>query len=249
MKRLYENSELWFSLLWIVGYCVLASVGDALSAKIGMDKIITLPILMILSLVASLFLWKNRMLEQYGFCKAKVSMSSLLYYIPLWILLTANLWFGVKMNASIGEAVCYILSMFCVGFLEELIFRGFLFHAMSKDNPKAAIIVSSVTFGIGHIINLINGSGAELIPNLLQVVYAMAAGFMFVMVYYRSKSLIPCILTHGLFNALSILCNDALLTTEQSILSCIMLSVISGGYATYLAFLWKETPKATNSPK
>ncbi len=244
MKRLYEKSELWFALLWIIGYCVLASVGDALSDQIGTDKIMTLPILILLSFVAFLFLRKNRMLEQYGFCKSKVSMSSLLYYIPLFILLTANLWFGVEMKTSAGEAVCYILSMLCVGFLEELIFRGFLFHAMAKDSLKAAIIVSSVTFGMGHIINLVNGSGAELLPNLLQVVYAMAAGFMFVMVYYRSKSLLPCILTHGLFNALSIFSNDALLTTEQSILSCILLSVISGGYAAYLAFSQKETSKS-----
>ena len=33
------------------------------------------------------------------------------------------------MNGSPLETVLYILSMFCVGFLEEMIFRGFLFNA------------------------------------------------------------------------------------------------------------------------
>ena len=49
--------------------------------------------------------------------------------------------------------------MLCVGFAEEVIFRGFLFRAMEKDNVKTAIIGSSVTFGLGHVLNLVNGSG------------------------------------------------------------------------------------------
>ncbi len=125
--------------------------------------------------------------------------------------------------------------MFCVGFLEEVIFRGLLFNAMRKDSRKAAVIVSSVTFGIGHIINLVNGSGAELLPNLLQVVYATAAGFMFVMMYLKTDSLIGCIAAHGLFNALSVFANEANATPKRRILSCVLLAVITGAYAVYLA--------------
>ena len=64
--------------------------------------------------------------------------------------------------------------MINVGFLEEIIFRGFLFKMMKKDNVKSAIIVSSITFGIGYIVNLLNG--ADFIPSLLQVFYAIAIG-------------------------------------------------------------------------
>ena len=128
--------------------------------------------------------------------------------------------------------------MFCVGFLEEIIFRGFLLLAMYKENPRAAVIVSSITFGIGHIINLVNGSGAELVPNLLQVIYATAAGFMFVMLFLRSGSLLVCILTHGIFNALSAFSADATALPMQ-ILSCVLLTLISAGYALWLAFLTK----------
>ena len=106
---------------------------------------------------------------------------------------------------------------------------------MRKDNLKAAIIVSSVTFGIGHIINLFNGSGAELLPNLLQVIYATAAGFMFVMIYLASDSLIVCIVSHGIFNSLSIFSNSVN-TIRYQIISCILLTVITGSYAIYLAF-------------
>ena len=159
----------------------------------------------------------------------------MLYYIPILIMLTANRWYGVTLNYGALETVLYILAMLCVGFLEEVIFRGLLFEAMRKENVKAAIIVSSVTFGIGHIINLINGSGAELLPNMLQVVYATAAGFMFVMMYYKSKSLLVCIAAHGIFNALSVFSNEANATSEIRILTAILLTVITGSYALYLA--------------
>lgn len=164
----------------------------------------------------------------------------MLYYIPLLVLLTANLWYGAAMNLSPLETVLYILSMFCVGFLEEMIFRGLLFKAMVKNGVRSAIIVSSVTFGIGHIVNLINGSGAELLPNLLQVVYAIAIGFAFVMIYCRTKSLLPCILTHGIFNGLSAFANEAAMTPQREIVSGILLAVIGGGYALYLGLAVKE---------
>ena len=155
-------------------------------------------------------------------------------------MLTANLWYGVTLNYGALETVLYILAMLCVGFLEEVIFRGLLFEAMRGDSVKAAIIVSSVTFGIGHIINLINGSGAELIPNLLQLVYATAAGFMFVMMYYKSKSLLVCIAVHGLFNALSVFANEANATAEMRITTAIFLTVITGLYALYLALSMRK---------
>ena len=80
-----------------------------------------------------------------------------------------------------------------------------------------------------------NGSGTELLPNLLQVIYAVAIGFMFVMIYYKTKSLLPCIITHGVFNSLSVFANEAALTSQKRIISCVVISVIAGGYALYIA--------------
>ncbi len=60
------------------------------------------------------------------------------------------------MNYSWFEMLCHICLMLCVGFIEEVIFRGLLFRAIAKDNVKTAIIISSITFGTGHLLNLIN---------------------------------------------------------------------------------------------
>ena len=239
LKKRYDKSKIWFAVAWIIAYCVLMSVGDTLSVWIGIDKSITLVIGVALSATLLLFLKKNGLFSDYGLCAPRVSARSMLYYVPIFIMLSANLWYGVTLNYGALETALYILAMLCVGFLEEVIFRGLLFEAMRKDNVKAAIIVSSVTFGIGHIINLINGSGAELLPNLLQVVYATAAGFMFVMMYYKSKSLVVCIIAHGVFNALSVFANEANATAEMRMLTAILLTVITGSYALYLAFSMK----------
>lgn len=237
MKKLYEKSEIWFAVVWIIVYCVLLSWGDNISASLGMINVATFPIALLLSVVLFLFLKRNDLLESYGLCKSKVPASRMLFYIPVLVMLTANLWYGVGIYVSPLEAVCYALTMLCVGFLEEVIFRGLLFNAMRKDGVKSAIIVSSLTFGIGHIVNLFNGSGAELLPNLLQVVYATVAGFMFVMIYYKTESLIVCIVAHGVFNALSVVVNEAAVTDVMRILSCVFLIVVCGGYGVYIAKL------------
>ena len=240
LKKLYTKSELWFAVAWIIAYVVLASTGDNISADLGIDKIVTLPILIAMSAILYFFVRKNDLTEKYGLCKPQLPAAKMLYYIPLLVLLTANLWYGVAMNMSPQETVLYVLSMFCVGFLEELIFRGLLFQAMAKDGVKSAIIVSSMTFGIGHIVNLVNGSGAELLPNLLQVMYAVAIGFAFVMIYWKTKSLLPCIIVHSVFNGLSAFANEAVMTPQRQIISGILLAVIAGGYALYLALAVKE---------
>ena len=239
LKKLYDKSKIWFAIVWIIAYCVLMSVGDSLSTMVGMEKTVTLAVGLLLSAALLLFLRKHALFEAYGICPSKVPARSMLFYLPVLLILTANLWYGVTVNYSAVETVLYILSMLCVGFLEEVIFRGLLFNAMRKDSLKAAVIVSSVTFGIGHIINLVNGSGAELLPNLLQIVYATAAGFMFVMIYLKTDSLIGCIAAHGLFNAISVFADESNVTTEMRMLTCALLTVITGGYAAYLAWTMK----------
>ena len=240
IKKLYKKSEIWFALTWIIIYVVLASTGDNISENIGILKIATLPILIILSIILFLFVKNNGLAKKYGLCKSEIPASKMLFYIPLIIIITTNLWYGVTINFSPLENVLYILSMLCVGFLEEMIFRGFLFNALVRDGVKSAIIISSVSFGIGHIVNLVNGSGAELLPTMLQVVYAIAIGFAFVMIYYKTKSLLPCILTHSILNSLSVFANEEIITPQKQIIFSILIALIAAGYALYIALAVKE---------
>lgn len=55
------------------------------------------------------------------------SAKKYLHFIPLVIIASINLFWGVQLNLTVIESVLYVVSMLCVGFLEEVIFRGFLF--------------------------------------------------------------------------------------------------------------------------
>ena len=133
------------------------------------------------------------------------------------------------------------MCVLCVGFLEEVIFRGLLFESIAKDNVKSAVIISSVTFGIGHVINLFNGSGMDLVDNLCQIVFAIAVGFLLVTIFYRGGSLLPCILVHSAINTLGTFANDMNLTTEMHLLHLATLIVIT---VAYTLILTRTLPKA-----
>jgi len=184
LNKLYRKSEIGFSIFWIIAYIVGSSMADQVSESIGITKSVTFAVHLIMSVVTFVWIRKNHLQREYGLCRPEAPASKFLYYIPLVMLVSCNVWFGLTWNMSVWESLFYMGSMVCVGFLEELIFRGFLFKAMSKDNVTAAIMVSSLTFGIGHIINLLNG--AQFLPTLLQIIYATAAGFLFTIIFLRA---------------------------------------------------------------
>lgn len=226
-----RKNELVFSLLWIVSYVVLFSIADAISDSIGIIKIITLPITVVLALIIVAFIRKDHLWEYYGVCRFKgIKWSRYIYFIPFVVIASSNLWNGITIRYSAFETVLFIASMLCVGFIEELIFRGFLFKAIAKKNIKAAVIVSSVTFGLGHIVNLLNG--AEVLPTILQIIYATAIGYLFTVFFVKSKNLIPCIVVHGIVNALSMFAT--LGNTVNQIICSAILTAVSLGYAIYL---------------
>ena len=241
MKKLYEKNELTFAIVWIVVYCALQSLANPLNKAIGVAYAASSAFCVLQTVVLFAFIRKNHLQKRYGLCKSPVPACRFLYYVPLLILASGNLWNGIALNYTPVETVCRIICMLCVGFLEEVIFRGLLFESIAKDNIKSAVIISSVTFGIGHIINLFNGSGMDLVNNLCQIVFAIAVGFLLVTVFYRGGSLLPCILVHSAINTLGTFANDMNLTTEMHLLHLAALIVIT---VAYTLILTRTLPKA-----
>ena len=240
MHKLYEKSEMLFFAAWLIIYIVGSSLFDGLSSSVGIEKLFTAVFHVILSSVALFWMKKQGLLKKYGISVPNVSASKFLFYIPLAVLVSCNLWFGVTLNYSVTETVLYIVSMFGVGFLEEFLFRGLLFKAMEKNGLRSAVIVSSITFGIGHIINLFNGSGADLVSNLCQIFSAVAFGFLFVIIFFRSKSLLPCIFAHIAINSLNVFAKE--ITPQTNIIVSVILTVIA---IAYTLILHKTLPKTT----
>ncbi len=237
MKKLYEKNELTFAIVWIVVYCILQSLANPLNKTIGIEYSASAVFCILQVIVLFTFIQKNNLQKRYGLCKSSVPSWRFLYYIPLVILASGNLWNGVAINYSTAETACRIVCMLCVGFLEEAIFRGLLFTAIAKNNIKSAIIISSVTFGIGHIINLFNGSGMDLVNNLCQIVFAIAVGFLLVTIFYRGGSLLPCIIVHSAINTLSTFARDTDLTVEMHLFHIAVLIAVTVAYTLILTKL------------
>ena len=223
MEEIFKKHESLFTIAIIIIYVV---VNSYIMKNFGLYSYQSVIINTVLSIFLIILVILLKRVEYYGITKPKKT-KYFLYFIPLFIISLFNIRNGIHINNTINEIIFYVLTMVNIGFLEEMIFRGFLFKMMAKDNVKLAIIVSSITFGLGHIVNLLNG--ADFFSTFIQVCYAIAIGYMLVIIFYKSKSIIPCIIFHGVFNSLSIFSN-----AESSVISSVILIVICLLYAFYV---------------
>ena len=231
MTKLFERHETIFCIMLIIVYIL---VNSYCIQNFGIEDYRSTIINTIFSLVLIIIMVILKRTSYYGLTKV-TNLKEYLYFIPLFLIVSVNLWNGININNSINEIFFHILTMINVGFIEEIIFRGFLFKMMAKDNIKSAIIISSVTFGIGHVINLLNGT--ELITTLMQICYAISIGYLFVIIFYKSKSLVPCIITHSLVNSLSVFNIDNIISIY---ISPIFLIIVPFIYAIYINKVIKE---------
>ena len=244
MTKLYQKSEITFAILWIAAYVVLSSYADQLSESIGIVKSATAVLQIAMSLILFFWIRSNNLSEKYGFCKSKVPAKYFLYYLPLVIIASTAFWGGFGLQYGFPDTLMYMISMCCVGFLEEVIFRGLLFRAMEKDNLRKAIIVSSLTFGIGHIVNLFNGSGKDLASNVVQIIFAVLVGFALVLIFHYGKSLVPCIIFHSANNALKVFEADGGFSPQtEMVMNLVVIFAVLGGYVFYLVKVFPEKAK------
>lgn len=234
MKRLFQKNELLFSIVFIVVYSAGYTFAEKLSVQLGITSIVTAVFNIALSSVLLIWIGQQRLFEYYGLCRVKTNTKKVLFFLPLVLIATRNFWNGYAVNLPARDTVFYILSMLAVGFLEEILFRGFLFKAIEKQSVKSAFIVSALTFGLGHIFHLFDGSGMTLVANFCQVLGALGIGFLFQAVFFTTGSLSPCIITHGLYDAFSAFANETGLSDSFRIITSIVIVVIAGLYGIYL---------------
>ena len=202
-----------------------------------------------LAVFSTLWVIRNGLQAKYGLCGFKGSGQQFLYFIPLVVISCINLKNGLGLNAPLGVSLLMMVNMAVAGYVEEIIFRGFLFRAMAKDNLRSAVIVSAVTFGAGHIVNLANT--ADTLGVLLQVCYAIVIGFLYTVIVYKGGSLWPCVASHMFVNGSSVFALEQGIFNEMvatvfghsstdlvQTVSAILIMAISGGYALWL---WKKT--------
>ena len=227
MRKFYETKPVLFAILWIVVYVVLIA---PLRGRFGDGS---LQMLLGLVAISAALLAVIRLLgiqKELGMTRWLQNGRALLWLLPMWVLSTGNLWGGVSVRYDAITSVMAVLSFLLVGVAEEIIFRGFLFNGMRKTGRlTVAIVVSAITFGMGHIVNLLTGHAT--METLVQMIFAVAWGFMFTFAYLKGGSLLPCIAIHGLIDAFSVFARDNAAADWAYIIATVVIAVI---YCLYL---------------
>ena len=234
MKKLYEKNEVLFAVLWIVLYCALTI---PIRGSLGDESPLMLVALAAIAAGATAFIKANGLERRYGLDHLPKRPGAMLYYIPMLVLATGNLWGGVSLHYPGLSQLWAVLSMLLIGYVEEVLFRGFLFRALiKKDGLVPAIIISAVTFGIGHMVNLL--AGQANLETIMQVLFAVAWGFIFTYAFLKGGSLWPCVAVHGLVDVFSKFSRDSVTAEWVYIGATILVALL---YCPYLARL--KTPE------
>lgn len=114
----------------------------------------------------------------------------------IWHLKTDEVQVEWLRNAR-GAMVAGFVFLACIAapFSEEFVFRGFVFNAFLRYLPTAgAVVLSALLFGVAH---WQPGNAGAIAP-------LVAGGIVLAGVYYRSGSLLASMITHGLFNLVTV---------------------------------------------
>lgn len=111
-------------------------------------------------------------------------LMSELTFLPDWLDQTFDMlqsgWLGILCISVLGPV------------LEELLFRGAITkELLRRYSPAKAILFSGLIFGIFHL-------------NPAQIIGACLIGFLLAWLYYKTRSLMACILIHIMNNGLSV---------------------------------------------
>ena len=190
---------------WFGAYLFISIV--ALRLPEGVDCAVTVLALWGLILIcARIFENKNtlpEMISHGGICKVPMSLilfaffagaglnlvySGLLSLLPISEVIIESY---VDASAKYEEPSNALMfkTVFLVPILEETVFRGLIGDRISRFAPKwIAIPVAALIFAVMH-------------GNLLWCAYAFISGLLLTWMYFRCRSILPCVSFHIAFNA------------------------------------------------
>ncbi|MFI3209075.1 MAG: CPBP family intramembrane glutamic endopeptidase [Eubacteriales bacterium] len=132
---------------------------------------------------------------------------TVLFLLLAALSLASEAFMGTEMLSRV-HIMAYLGTMFLVGFVEELIFRGVIAETLiqhfgtTRGGIWAATAISGVIFGSAHIFNIVE---VELLGVFVQIAVASVLGMLLAAIYYRSGNLWVCILIHAGLDAASLI--------------------------------------------
>lgn len=201
------KKALFLVFVYLLVQLLVGLIGAPLAFLPAMSSYV-MPVSMLLSFVVIVaFLWKKGYLTEdkqlYSPLTSGFLMWSLLLGISIIALEDALMillsFLPDWMEQTFDAMETNLLGILCIAIIgpvvEELYFRGAIAKELLKQyTPVKAILLSGLLFGLIHF-------------NPVQVVGASIMGILLGWLYYKSKSLMPCILIHIFNNSLAVYLN------------------------------------------
>ena len=159
-------------------------------------------------LLGLIYIWQSKhSFSEFGFKGLpKKSIRKVLYFLPLIAMEIVPLFAGFKVENDFKYILAALACTLCVGFAEELYFRGFILSILKAKGLKFAIIVSSVLFGCSHLLNIAGGAG--IAETIMQIFFAFFFGFVCAEILILTGSILPIMLWHTLHDFISFTTNE-----------------------------------------
>jgi membrane protease YdiL (CAAX protease family) len=115
---------------------------------------------------------------------------------------------GRQLNTA-DQILLFTLYMFSIGMAEELLCRGIMAETLleqygtDKKGTLKAVLISSLIFGLVHLVNLTSGAAFNSI--IMQALQAFIFGCLLSTVYFRTGNLWVTIVIHAIWDFLSIM--------------------------------------------
>ncbi|MCQ2979417.1 MAG: CPBP family intramembrane metalloprotease [Clostridia bacterium] len=224
--------DLFIAIFFIALYYFGTITCDNIKCNIGGYRTLAVIFNAILFVFLYFYMTRTKGKEYYNMGLTIHTAKSYLFFIPLIIISTANLWNGVGLFNRFDRLFFYIAIWGLMAINEELLFRGLLIKQLEKVSDLFAVIVCGLVFGLMHYLNLI--SVFDMVTTTCQVIYAGSLGILFSVIVVKGKSILPGIYTHVAFNCLVIFMKSMYVPKVFYFLSTVLISSIALLYAIYL---------------
>lgn len=192
------------------------------------------------ALVGLAVMWRTRpSLAAYGF-RSPLHLDRALWLLPLFavpVVLVAV----TGITVSPAQAAAYGALAVCVGFSEEIWFRGLLLAALRRLGTRTAIIGGAAVFGALHLTNFFAG-----LPPLylgLQFVFACLVGFVLAELVTITGSLWLLIGWHAVYDLAAFSTGEDL--TPAALAGLAISTAMLAGYSIWL---WRKLPSDAPVP-
>lgn len=244
----WQTKRPWvWAILVGIGGTLLTAFGAGFSQVRHLDPVAstyTQAAFVALSAVLGLaVMWRTRAsLADYGF-RRPLHLDRALWLLPLLavpVVLVALA--GIRVTPV--QALAYGVLSLCVGFNEEIWFRGLLLATLRRLGTRTAIIGGSAVFGALHLTNFFAGRPPLYLG--LQFAFACLVGLVLAELVAITGSLWIGIIWHFVYDSAAFSTGDELTT-----ITLVGVGITTAVLAAYAVWLWRWLPvdsRATSLP-